>query len=170
VLIRALDRLRHASRRKAANASLIGTIRHVVRPVAAGRQRVRQLRPSDDTCQQIGRAPPSSKTGATRPRYPSQNGCSIRTDSPASQPHRAARKVREIMGEPDKSVRARPLDDRELGPARFPAFFNYWIARILCPFTRADRLARYCGNSACARSRSRGPSCWTDLDQRARVL
>ncbi len=30
-----------------------------------------------------------------------------------------------------------------LSPAKLQAFFNYWIARIPCPFTRADRLAGY---------------------------
>jgi hypothetical protein len=30
-----------------------------------------------------------------------------------------------------------------LTPARLQAFFNYWITRIPCPFTRADRLAGY---------------------------
>ena len=30
-----------------------------------------------------------------------------------------------------------------LTPARFQAFFNYWITRIPCPFTRMDRLAGY---------------------------
>ena len=30
-----------------------------------------------------------------------------------------------------------------LSPAKLQAFFNYWISRIPCPFTRADRLAGY---------------------------
>jgi len=30
-----------------------------------------------------------------------------------------------------------------LSPAKLQAFFNYWIARIPCPFTRADRQAGY---------------------------
>ena len=30
-----------------------------------------------------------------------------------------------------------------LSPARLQAFFNYWITRIPCPFTRLDRLAGY---------------------------
>jgi hypothetical protein len=30
-----------------------------------------------------------------------------------------------------------------LSPAKLQAFFNYWIARMPCPFTRADRLAGY---------------------------
>jgi hypothetical protein len=34
------------------------------------------------------------------------------------------------------------LCDR-LSPVKLQAFFNYWIARIPCPFTRADRLAGY---------------------------
>jgi hypothetical protein len=39
-------------------------------------------------------------------------------------------------------ARLQAICDR-LTPARFQAFFNYWIARIPCPFTRADRLAGY---------------------------
>jgi hypothetical protein len=31
----------------------------------------------------------------------------------------------------------------QLTPAKLQAFFNYWIVRIPCPFTRADRLAGY---------------------------
>jgi len=39
-------------------------------------------------------------------------------------------------------ARLQTLCDR-LSPARFQAFFNYWIARMPCPFTRTDRLAGY---------------------------
>ena len=39
-------------------------------------------------------------------------------------------------------ARLQAICDR-LGPAKLQAFFNYWIARIPCPFTRADRLAGY---------------------------
>jgi hypothetical protein len=39
-------------------------------------------------------------------------------------------------------VRLQAVCDR-LSPAKLQAFFNYWIARIPCPFTRADRLAGY---------------------------
>jgi hypothetical protein len=39
-------------------------------------------------------------------------------------------------------ARLQAICDR-LTPARLQAFFNYWIARIPCPFTRADRLAGY---------------------------
>jgi hypothetical protein len=56
-----------------------------------------------------------------------------------------------------------------LSPAKLQAFFKYWIARIPCPFTRADRLAGYCGTSACARLRSRAPLV-LDAPRRARAL
>jgi hypothetical protein len=39
-------------------------------------------------------------------------------------------------------ARLQTICDR-LSPARFQAFFNYWIARIPCPLTRTDRLAGY---------------------------
>jgi hypothetical protein len=39
-------------------------------------------------------------------------------------------------------ARLQAVCDR-LSPAKLQAFFNYWIARIPCPFTRADRLAGY---------------------------
>jgi len=39
-------------------------------------------------------------------------------------------------------TRLQALADR-LTPAKLQAFFNYWIVRIPCPFTRADRLAGY---------------------------
>jgi hypothetical protein len=39
-------------------------------------------------------------------------------------------------------ARLQAVCDR-LNPAKLQAFFNYWIARIPCPFTRADRLAGY---------------------------
>jgi hypothetical protein len=39
-------------------------------------------------------------------------------------------------------ARLQTICDR-LGPAKLQAFFNYWIVRIPCPFTRADRLAGY---------------------------
>jgi hypothetical protein len=39
-------------------------------------------------------------------------------------------------------ARLQPTCDR-LGPARLQAFFNYWIVRIPCPFSRLDRLAGY---------------------------
>jgi hypothetical protein len=38
--------------------------------------------------------------------------------------------------------RLQTICDR-LSPAKLQAFFNYWIIRIPCPFTRADRLAGY---------------------------
>ena len=39
-------------------------------------------------------------------------------------------------------ARLQSICDR-LTPAKLQAFFNYWIARVPCPFTRADRLAGY---------------------------
>jgi hypothetical protein len=39
-------------------------------------------------------------------------------------------------------ARLQTICDR-LGPAKLQTFFNYWIIRIPCPFTRADRLAGY---------------------------
>jgi hypothetical protein len=39
-------------------------------------------------------------------------------------------------------ARLQAICDR-LSPATLQAFFNYWIARIPCPFTRVDRLAGY---------------------------
>jgi hypothetical protein len=39
-------------------------------------------------------------------------------------------------------ARLQAICDR-LSPAKVQAFFNFWIARIPCPFTRADRLADY---------------------------
>jgi hypothetical protein len=39
-------------------------------------------------------------------------------------------------------ARLQAICDR-LSPAKLQAFFNYWIARIPCPFTRADRRAGY---------------------------
>ncbi len=39
-------------------------------------------------------------------------------------------------------ARLQAICDR-LSPARLQAFFNYWITRIPCPFTRIDRLAGY---------------------------
>jgi hypothetical protein len=39
-------------------------------------------------------------------------------------------------------ARLQAICDR-LSPAKLQAFFNYWIARIPCPFTRADRQAGY---------------------------
>ena len=39
-------------------------------------------------------------------------------------------------------ARLQAICDR-LSPSKLQAFFNYWIARIPCPFTRADRLAGY---------------------------
>ena len=40
------------------------------------------------------------------------------------------------------SAQLQAICDR-LTPARLQAFFNYWITRVPCPFTRADRLAGY---------------------------
>jgi len=39
-------------------------------------------------------------------------------------------------------ARLQAIADR-LTPAKLQAFFNYWIVRIPCPFTRVDRLAGY---------------------------
>src|SRR6266851_7200361 len=39
-------------------------------------------------------------------------------------------------------ARLQTICDR-LTPAKLQAFFNYWIVRIPCPFTRVDRLAGY---------------------------
>ena len=39
-------------------------------------------------------------------------------------------------------ARLQAICDR-LSPAKLQAFFNYWITRIPCPFTRLDRLAGY---------------------------
>jgi hypothetical protein len=39
-------------------------------------------------------------------------------------------------------TRLQAICDR-LSPAKLQAFFNYWIVRIPCPFTRLDRLAGY---------------------------
>jgi hypothetical protein len=39
-------------------------------------------------------------------------------------------------------ARLQAICDR-LSPAKLQAFFNYWIARIPCPFTRTDRQAGY---------------------------
>ncbi len=39
-------------------------------------------------------------------------------------------------------ARLQTICDR-LSPAKLQAFFNYWIARVPCPFTRIDRLAGY---------------------------
>src|SRR5579859_7339195 len=40
------------------------------------------------------------------------------------------------------AARLQAICDR-LSPAKLQAFFNYWITRIPCPFTRADRQAGY---------------------------
>src|SRR6266568_352282 len=42
----------------------------------------------------------------------------------------------------DAPARLQAICDR-LSPAKLQAFFNYWIVRIPCPFTRVDRLAGY---------------------------
>ena len=42
----------------------------------------------------------------------------------------------------EEPIRLQVICDR-LTPAKLQAFFNYWIARIPCPFTRVDRLAGY---------------------------
>ncbi len=42
----------------------------------------------------------------------------------------------------DDPARLQSICDR-LSPAKLQAFFNYWIIRIPCPFTRIDRLAGY---------------------------
>ena len=42
----------------------------------------------------------------------------------------------------EEPARLQTICDR-LTPAKLQAFFDYWIVRIPCPFTRADRLAGY---------------------------